>query len=420
MHPNSGGRSGYSPNGVQKPPIDLIGDALRIDIERYRLLSFDTFDLHVVVSPISNTNRIINAQGQQVGFEEYRFDVFGDDPKRMKVCLNGQGHVRVHYLNRWGHISSFLKHLKPPIDWNDPGDFPRQDIVLRRWEQQARWWLANGKKFRLLDLPAEVREICYGHVFGPFIEPYPASRARRLGPSSLTMMRRMPNFNILLACKLVYQEASAILFDYTPFLIEHYGVLGTVTMATPLRSRIRRLELALTHDAFLYLFRHETARRDGEIVPDRSHGALALRRMRLTRLELTFAPPSFTTGSGIFDGACQKAVVKGIVDLAWPFIHGHPVQLSGFIKTSQKAAIDATCNLERHRFELWRNQRAAAELGEGWLSDWDDEDDDEDGGVMLDGTMPETVAARTEGMSVSSLRCRCKVRCSLRHWTPED
>ena len=203
----------------QTQPIDLIGEELRCDIEQYRLHSFESFDLNVVVCPSSAGKRKLSNEGHQIGFDRYRFDIFGELPKHMQVHFVRKGEVLIRYLDQWTPVSSFLKHLKPPVEWNGPGNFPRQEGVRRRWEQQARWWLANGKRFRLLNLPAEIREIIYGHVFGTFIEPYPTCKARRLGPSTFAMLHRMPNANLLWTCKLVYEEASSILFDYTPFLI---------------------------------------------------------------------------------------------------------------------------------------------------------------------------------------------------------
>ena len=187
-------------------------------------------------------------------------------------------------------------------------------------------------------------------------------------------------------------------------------------------SRIRQLRLALTHDDFVYLFRKERTLSDGEKVPDRSAAAMALRHMRLNRLKLSFAPPSLTTGTGMFDGACQKPAVNMIIDQAWPFINGHPVELGGYVKSSQKAAIEAAFVEERKKIELWQKQRLAAGLEEGGLCDYDEELDTEDGGVLLDekATLPDAANIAVDSTSSASLVCNCQVKCSFECWTPDD
>jgi hypothetical protein len=39
-------------------------------------------------------------------------------------------------------------------------------------ETQDRWWAANGKTFRFMDLPAELRLKVYGKITGPYIRPH--------------------------------------------------------------------------------------------------------------------------------------------------------------------------------------------------------------------------------------------------------
>lgn len=194
------------------PEGDLIGTVLRHEIEQIRLDNFDSFELHVLIQPTPRAKPIIDADGNQIGFDEYDFDQWSQPPKAMKVGLSRSG-PRVWYMKEWRHVSYFLRHLTTSNEWNARGGSSTANAMQLRWKQQARWWLANGKKFPLLDLPAEIREIIYGYVFGAVVQPYPTVRARRLGPSSYSAKRT--NYNLLHTCKLVHKEASNILFQYT-------------------------------------------------------------------------------------------------------------------------------------------------------------------------------------------------------------
>ena len=53
---------------------DLVGDVLRHEIERFRLDNFDSFELHVLIHPTTRAKPIIDADGNQIGFDEYDFD----------------------------------------------------------------------------------------------------------------------------------------------------------------------------------------------------------------------------------------------------------------------------------------------------------------------------------------------------------
>lgn len=412
--------------------MNEIGDALQRDIDDYRNQSFHDFGLNVRVQPITQSAPIHDIKGRWIGFEKYNFDVWAEPGKVMRIRAYPKGEVKIKYLGRWTHVDSFLKHLKPQVDWNDPadaGDFTREQIVQGRWEQQGRWWVANGKKFPLLDLPPEVREIIYGYVWGDYIEPYPNSKARKLPAlTRRALAERTPYRDLLLTCRLINEEASNILFMYTPFLVEHYGIMGPLTSRIQQRVRIRQLELALSHDDFMRLFRKDTLRSSGVVIPGGSREALALRRMKLSRIQLVIQPPSFTTASGVFDGACQKAAVEWILRAARPFIRGHPVRLDGYIKTSQKTVYEAAYLVERKRVELWQQQRATFGVPEGDLKDYDEELNEEDGGVILDERIrsldralrEEMAEAEEENVSVAPLECHCRVKCTPGFWTPED
>ena len=413
---------------MKAPDNDYFVDILRKDIEDFRMQSFETFGVDVCVHPVSDASPVYDLQGRWRGFDEYAFDVHGLPEKRMEVRISATDEVKIWYRNRWTRIARYMKHLTPPIDWNAPGDGPRYRDRQLRWDQQGRWWLANGKKFRLLDLPSEIREMIYGFAFGPVVEPYPTCKARRLnGLGKMAMVARKPNSNLLLISNQVYEEASNILFLYTPFLVQHYGVLGALTSNIAQRSRIRQLELTLSHETFLKLFRTTIKGEDGKQIIVCTRQAYALRCMKLNRLELQITAPSMTNESGWLDGACQKTVVDWILDRAWPLVRGHPVQVTGFVKTRQKAAFEAACLVERKRVEIWKKQKVAAGVCEDLeLSEYDRELDDEDGGVILNERARDVMAKEGKGgagfveITEHTPICRCTVPCTVEHWTPEE
>lgn len=207
------------------------------------------------------------------------------------------------------------------------------------------------------------------------------------------------------------------------FYVDHIKVLPKVTDNQLLRSSVRELEIALSHDAFLCLFREYVLLENGEAVADKSRAAIALKHMQFTKLRLTIAPPSTTTTSGMFDGACQKAAVEWILQAAWPFVRGHSVELSGFVKTSQKVAFQEKCQAARTDFEEWKKGNKDAGLTEGTLAEYVQELDEDDGVIVDDekrATMEKMKEAEKGMVEHPQLHCRCKVRCSLRTWTADD
>ena len=305
---------------------DQVLETLRKDIENYRIQSFQNFGLDVFVNRTSTAKPLHDFEGNWLGYREYTFDVFDKPEKTMKVLSNSEGKVKIRYMERWTPVSSYLNQLQPPIDWNDPGRFSENENKTYRWQQQWRWWQINKKTFRLLDLPSEIREMIYGFSFGPIVEPYPTSKARRLGQNTGFIRTRKPNASLLMTCRKVYVEASSILFVYTPFFVQHFGVLGTLMARREQRSRIRQLKLALTHDEFFRFFGGRLDGNGGKNLPSRAAGGL--RHMKLDRLELRVAAPSITTETRWLDAACQKTVVDWILDAAWPLVRGHPVEVT--------------------------------------------------------------------------------------------
>lgn len=270
-----------------------------------------------------------------------------------------------------------------------------------------------------MKLPAEVREMIFEHVWGTVIEPYPTNSSWKLTKlGKMSRKLRMPNTKLLLTSRQVAAEASNILYMRTSFHIQHYGVLKALTSNIEQRSRIRHLELALSHDEFTTLFSTEHIRRDRKAGTEQvgfGWPALALRSMKLSSLRLVIGAPSLVPKSGKFDGACQRIAVEMIMEAAWPIIRGHPLGLAGYVKDAQRDVYCARNLLETERIQALQKKRAAWGLPEGSLPEYDEEIDDEVGGVPLDWSEPETTPEKMPSQQLS-LVCHCDPPCTEETW----
>ena len=255
----------------------------------------------------------------------------------------------------------------------------------------------------------------YSYVFGPCIEPHPAWQAKKFGRKAMESVADELKSSILRTCKLVYREAKNVLYKRTTVLLEQVEVVNRLTTKLRQRWRIARLELALSHNGFMALFQ------PGEADQIYTWPATALRVLNLDSLTISFAPPSMTTANGYFDKACQRKAVEMILGEAWPLVRGHQVQLTGFIENDQKVEFGATFLKERKRYEMWQSQRVAAGLERGLLYEYDEEFDEEEGGIPLDGSVEgERVLIERKQYSEDGLKCHCSIPCTLQKWIPED
>jgi hypothetical protein len=391
-------------------PGDYIGAALALEIEDFRIQTYDRFtNLHVLVRPVDYARPVYDINGAWVGSLNYSFDPWAHQRMVMSVRVSRSGRPKIWYLQEWRYVCSLLQNLLPPPAYSNLDEPATPETLKLRWENQARWWLANGKKFPLLNLPAEIRDKIYGYAFEDKIEPYPTARARRLGLAQQAVMKKKLNFGLLLTCKKVYQETNNVLFLKTPFLVEHPAILRRLTDDNIVRPRICQLEIAFSHDEFLLLFREHIILPTGEISHSQSPAALALKSMQLSCLKLTITAPSDTTVNGLDPDACNKVEMKFLQHAAWPFVRGQPVELGGYVKTSQKLAFEGKCKAIREDFQTWKKGNIAAGQCEG---SWDEYlyEVDHDGGVLLN---------KPNG-AFNDEECHCTVRCTSGRWDPDD
>lgn len=402
------------PINTKRGNMDYIQKLLRRDVDDFRMQSFHNFGLEIFVLPASDAAGIYDVNGSWIGFDRYYFDLYSKGSKPMTVQISKDVCVQIWYRKQWRPVSSYLERLKPAIDWNASLGDSKYETQRARCEQQQRWWAANSKTFRLMDLPSEIREIIYGCAIGPKVEPYPTCRARRLGKGNAVIVARMPNTSLLFTSKLIYQEASNILFRYTPFFVDRLGVLSKLLQNAEQSSHIRRLELSLSNIEYFKLFGMKCK---DEIFYEPRSAAHVLQQLQLDRLEINFAAPSATTSVDWLDNACQKTAVDWILDEGWPFIRGHPTKLTGYVKRSSRALFEARRVEETERIELWQSQRAAAGAVKGDTRGYYAELDEEEGGVSLDQAKAAKKSMKREQVKLYPLTCYCRRRCEFKRWT---
>jgi hypothetical protein len=148
--------------------------------------------------------------------------------------------------------------------------------------------------------------------------------------------------------------------------------------------------------------------------------------LNLTNLNIHIGPPSRNTEKSWLEDACQKTAVNMIIDAAWPSIRGLPVTITGFVKDSQKRAIEARVQSERHMyvyFKAWCHdvgKCCSLRAYDAWVNGMEAE---EQGGVRLDGEAhgsDESGRLEWQNMGPLDLKmamfCTCKKPCTMDDW----
>lgn len=224
--------------------MDTIAYLLDRDIYYFRIASFENYSLEISLAPSVNASKAHDTNGNFIGYDSYDLGVYSRTPESVsaRISPSDSGAVEIMGREDWGPVSTLLNRLEATIDWNAPFGNSRYQIQMWRAEHQQRWWAANGKTFKFLNLPAEVREMIYEYAVGPKVEPYPRAKTRKLGDMGCAgMVARMANTNLLFTCKFVYREASDILFRRTTFFVDRVGILMRLLQNELQGSRIRRL-----------------------------------------------------------------------------------------------------------------------------------------------------------------------------------
>nr|OQO08735.1 hypothetical protein B0A51_17884 [Rachicladosporium sp. CCFEE 5018] len=423
----------HKPGSVKPDLSTLIRALLLRDTDEWRIRTYLNFTITITVKASFGATPVLDGE-DQIGWSAYDITLIDDDDSlafpRTLAIVYSQGQVRVVLDRKLQHVSAYLDRLAAHVEIKEKR--LRIDKPKRRYaalEKQAEWWSVNGQSFKLLELPGELRESIFQFALEGEIEVYPAtakSKRRRW-----RARKSEPTIGLLPTNRQVYEEASRVFYRRRLIKVANPMVLQRTLKNTRFTTRIQKLELSLNHYDFLRFFGMDRDYPEDRLVYKHRSCAGMLRNMQLTSLELRFVPPGTTTSWKWLDEACQETVVGWILEVAWEHVKGHPVALTGYIKTVQNVAFEganaawkAAWKTKREQYGLLASTLKLLDYDE-WLSGADEDEDD--GGVRLqiDTESEVKVEEITEydGQIESwdlPARCSCKVRCAQDTWDPDS
>jgi len=420
----------------QNQAVDIIQAALNDYIDRYRSLSFENFSLDVRVRPSEQGRPIGMEFGKisfgKIGVDMYRFVAAGHLRRRIMVRPI-KGDMLILYNGHWQPVEAYLDALKVEPAIRTVTDDENRAVS---WWRQENWWRSNGKAFRFLDLPAELRDVIYQFALVKPAQPYPRMKSRKMGyAGQVKMTEANPTTALMRINYQVHTEASHVFYRDAPFVMSHKQVLGKVITNPLLASNICHLHLSLSHAGYLQAFGF----RFNDILDySNPYGGpvTALREMRLATLEIEIAAPSNVAEEAWLDSACQRSICGWIFEAMWPAVKGHPFSFTGYIKDSQKAAFEAYGAQESEVVAEWQRRRVDWGFDKGTLSQYDEFvegwESDGPGGVRLDGREGEGDEWMTKRPEVredvkdgsqnipGAPICFCRTVCSAENWSFQD
>lgn len=404
----------------ESPRTDRIAALIKHVIDEFSLQTFENFQTYhnrLHAYPADHSRSAKGKDGTWIGYKKYTLDTYGQEPKSMRVRL-ARGRIWVKRSKYWIALEAYLSGLSPPANiWEEPKEFLSTEDKNKLWVDQWTWWRKTAKKFRLLELPTEVREIILWYSVVRVVHPYPKADCRRLFPRhAAAIVARGPNMALLRANKQVYTEGEHLLFRDSVFLVEHATVLNKIMADEPCRNRITKLNLHLNTNDFFRLFGITMTDTAGDSTTWLPSGAAAfLREMDLKELILSLPYPDMAIQSTFTGGAvndtCHKVTVDFILESAWRWVKGLPVTVEGCVKNRQRDDFMKKCAEERKQYLDWCKD-SLLEPEEKTLAWYYG-----DGGVRVDGEEP--YIEGPEPVKQVPRRCKCTLSCSEK-WTPED
>ncbi|GAB7358541.1 hypothetical protein MBLNU230_g2603t1 [Neophaeotheca triangularis] len=382
--------------GCAKERVDLVHQRVIRKIEAFKLSSFKAFATDIELrgvgykGPSTQSNLLVNENGQAIGLQRYQL-TFGS--KSILVVLKSKTRNRLRIrpdqesnkIVKWVSIEDFLQSL----DFAEVSEPYTDDHPVLRAKSAVRfqqdWWKQNGKFFKLLELPAEIRDTIYKYVLEVQIDPCPLASCRRLGKSKSRLLAKQPAISILRLNKQVHKEASDILHIYGRFYFEHLSIVVRFLWRNSPVQHLKAIHLSLGHQEYLELFGISLPRGDAELLE--YEGRCIARRFTeidLNTLEINFRSQGGYCEDEFFHGACQTTMVALILKAAWPFIRGQPVKLTGHIKKSQKLEFEETNHALRKKIGMWQKFNVEMGYAKGSIKKYFAELDVEEGGVLLD------------------------------------
>lgn len=411
------------------PPVSNTHKAVRAAVVEYQISSFVAyaFDIQIFRQIKENTEGSNPGLGYR-HIEKFRFVPEGDKARVLCARLDKNGKPELKLGKYWRPARSYLKTLHIPRN-------PNRELVYGTGlancrKHQQNWWDSNGKFFDFLKLPSELRGDIYTFAIGPYVEPFPSSRCRvrQLAPTKYRV-----NHQLLSVCHQIHNEMKSQVYNLTPFFINAPGVLSRFLHPRPnghTVEHVAKLHIKLSLEDHLDLFGvhllDKSTLKDYKWRPAHRQALLALSKMPLKELKLDIALHATLQENheepledAEYD-ICQKKFVDVVLHFAWPYLKGYPVELTGHVGKAQKVAFEAKA-AHMHKMK---------KLG---FAGWEDEEDQLDGGVRLDGKPVESVdlahspvftrpttPEKLQPLQVDlPMLCECKPHCWVK-WTEED
>ncbi|KAF7191371.1 hypothetical protein HII31_07394 [Pseudocercospora fuligena] len=390
---------------------DNIAALLEKQIELWRMRTFKTWQLWIAIQVAAGAEEICY-KGRIIGYDKYSINLWDREADDIHVEFQN-GKVQIKTPGGLLSIAAYMDKMSFPkaVTWSAT---PEQST----WDRQWDWWVVRSKtlntQFPFGRLPAELRNFIYSQAYNTTIRPF---KMKKMCPGlGAPFAIPVPSTSLMLLNRQYYKEASGILFETATFKVNSRPVLRRLTCNALVTSQITNLELSLSHEDFLKLFRWKY---DPKMSSHSAKTALVLRYMaNLQNLTLDIDAPSRTSVTSLHPTGrrvvCQDKAVAYILGAALPFIDViKNVKITGYIKTEVKKDFEAFCAAGRKFFETWcelAEFNSTVEEFDRWLED--------DGGVALDAEGEEDTDANQENFEWPPV-CNCETSCEYGSWKAE-
>ncbi|KAL1594396.1 hypothetical protein SLS60_010156 [Paraconiothyrium brasiliense] len=270
----------------------------------------------------------------------------------------------VEDAQRWVALCAWMRNK---YEWHDDRDWKQQGGRQLQHENQVLWWNKNGKHFKFLDLPRELRDLVYLESLGPIILP-----TIKRGGRSVTLGHGVtygsknrlgakvdpdidhPNTQLLLLNRQVHDEAVSTVWSASTLRFRSSTSLAIFSAHSQVRTPelpLRRVQLELSAADYFELIGIRP-RRGAPFAAGAAGMSLSRLKQRLedlVHLDLRFMSPNhpdarcpwaaLARARGISEHSCQKTWIDWFLTFALKYFIGWKVRvtMSGCIKDSTRA-----------------------------------------------------------------------------------